>query len=126
MRLLYCLVVTLLLAGCGNDSPLASVDADVTGTWQGPIAIGGQRTTLRLSIFQHGFDLTGNWAIGETGGSLGGQVSGVGVLLSLRDASPCIVNLTATVIEKRMTGTFAAATTGCGTTAAGSLELSRL
>lgn len=127
MRLLCILGLALLLAGCGNDNPLASVDANVSGTWQGPVTIAGQRVTLRLSIFQNRFDLTGNWVIGDTGGSLGGQVSGSAVLLTLRDATPCQVNITASVTETKMTGSFAASTTGCGgATTGGPLDLSKV
>lgn len=125
-RLLFTLALALLLAGCGHDNPLASTNADVSGTWQGVVALGTQRSPLRLSIFQRDIEVTGTWVIGESGGSLGGQVSGASILLSLHDGTACFVNITATVRESKMTGTYAAGTAQCGTTAAGSVELSRL
>lgn len=127
MRLLITLGLALLLAGCGNDNPLASSNVNVNGTWQGTLVIAGQRQTLRLSLFQRDVDITGNWAIGEQGGSLGGQMSGTAIMVTLRDATSCQVNITANVIESRMTGTYGTSALGCGgASSGGSIDLTRL
>lgn len=125
MRLIGTLALALLLAGCGNGTPLAPTNVNATGTWQGTIVIVAQSQPLRLSIFQREAELTGTWAIGSTGGSLGGQVAGSAVALTLRDASSCSVTITASVTDARMLGTYAVAG-ACGGTSAGSIDLRRL
>jgi hypothetical protein len=133
IRCFTVVALCVLLAGCGGSPTGPGLNDTVSGTWAGTVnttTTSQGAIAMRLTLSQDDQRLTGAWASinadSNDGGPAGGTVDGNVVSLSLRSgrvADQCFVNVSATVVESKMTGTYGAV--NCPISGGGRLDLTR-
>jgi hypothetical protein len=119
--------LVMVAASCGATAP-SSVTGTWTGTWTDP---GLGNASMTVTLTQSGTALSGTWSVnfpnsnGPVTGSLTGSLNGTSFLGTFTpdNAQACERDLTATVDQKSMTGTWVYGGTCSASINAGSFSL---
>lgn len=130
-RLAVAVLLALVAAACGGDSPTSPSSTSVAGTWQGTFTSNNfsGNGTAQVTLAQNGGSVSGTWSTNDPTGAASGTVSGSrngsSVSITLQPSNPtfCQMSVTASVSGTQMTGTWA--TVQCTGFASGSISMTK-
>ena len=134
MRLLQTLALTgaLLTAACAGDSTTGPSSNTIAGSWTGTVAsqVSGSGR-VQVTFSQNGGAISGTWAAtfpnaaANDAGTVSGQLNGSSLQALLNPGSPssCPYNVTATVSNTSIAGTYT--TVNCSIAVGGTINLTR-
>ena len=129
-RLVAAVLLAVATTAC-DALPFGPGDESVEGTWQGTFTSSGAsgNGTAQLTLAEDDEDVTGTWSTTDSTGTASGTVTGsrtsAAVTMTLQSGNPavCSMSVTAVVTDEQMTGTWAS--TGCATSAGGTISLTK-